>query len=107
MQCEKQETIKKGEMKMEKEKQKNIIEGWPRVSRKTGEKYVYIKVTIDGVETAFSLERNIYKKTEKQPAYFGLEIVEYNNYKQGIKAGVITEEELKHPEVFVGFDYDK
>lgn len=89
---------------MENKKQKNSIAGWPRVSRKTGEKYIYIKVTIDGVETAFSLGKNIYKKTEKQPDYFGLEIVEYNNYKQGIKAGVITEEELKRPEPFVGFD---
>lgn len=63
---------------MENKKQKNSIAGWQRTSKKTGEKFIYIKVTIDGVETKFSLGKNTYKKTEKQPDYFGLEIIDYN-----------------------------
>lgn len=67
---------------MENKKQKNSIAGWQGVSRKTGEKYIYIKVTIDGVETAFSLGKNKFKKKEKQPDYFGLEVIGYGNNQQ-------------------------
>ena len=38
------------------------------------------------VETAFSLGKNIYKKTEKQPDYFGLRSLNIIIISKGIKA---------------------
>lgn len=67
---------------MENKKQKNSVAGWQRVSKTTGERFIYLKVTIDGVEKVFSLGKNKFKKTEKQPDYFGLEIIDYNKQQQ-------------------------
>ncbi len=67
---------------MENKKQKNSVAGWQRVSKTTGERFIYLKVTIDGVEKVFSLGKNKFKKTEKQPDYFGLEVIGYGNNQQ-------------------------
>lgn len=67
---------------MENKKQKNSVAGWQRTSKTTGERFIYLKVTIDGVEKVFSLGKNKFKKTEKQPDYFGLEVIGYGNNQQ-------------------------
>lgn len=67
---------------MENKKQKNSVAGWKRASKTTGERFIYLKVTIDGVEKVFSLGKNKFKKTEKQPDYFGLEVIGYGNNQQ-------------------------